>query len=246
MRELDKSRGELYCCGDIHGELETLVWNLTERYGLENCSVIVLGDFGVGFSKSPEEGLKVLYNKIEDKLNKKNITLYAIRGNHDDPKFFDGTVCFPRLNLLKDGILKEIEGFLVYPIGGATSIDQEERKNQNKDWEKYGSSRRCWWENERPDRDIVFPNYADVIVSHTAPMSFRPVISRPNSMSLDIFNSDREDREFLDEALKKIRCSRWYFGHFHKTTMGSFNGLIYRGLDIMELIRVYDIGNYYK
>ena len=246
MRELDKIRGSLFCCGDIHGEIETLIWNLVEKWGIENSSVIILGDFGVGFSKSPEEGLRVMYNKIEEKLNKKNITLYAIRGNHDDPRFFDGTFEFPRLKLLKDGILREIEGFLVFPVGGATSIDQEERKLKNEQLKRYGSSQRCWWEGERPDRSITLPNYADIIVSHTAPMSFRPVILRSNTMSLDIFNSDREDREFLDLVLEKVRSPRWYYGHFHKSIVGSFNNLIYRGLDIMELIKVYDFGNYYK
>lgn len=37
-------------CGDIHGEFETLVFNILQKK-IENATVIVAGDCGFGFNK---------------------------------------------------------------------------------------------------------------------------------------------------------------------------------------------------
>ena len=39
----------LLVCGDIHGVLKTLVYNIKEQRKLSHVDVIVAGDFGVGF-----------------------------------------------------------------------------------------------------------------------------------------------------------------------------------------------------
>ena len=43
----DMNDRQLIFCGDIHGELKSLVSN--ELKGIENADLIVCGDFGVGF-----------------------------------------------------------------------------------------------------------------------------------------------------------------------------------------------------
>ena len=77
-------------CGDIHGELKKLVWLLVEKYKLSNGSVIVAGDFGAGFGRP--RSMEVLYNSVRKKLEKADIMIYVVRGNHDDPSSFDGDI----------------------------------------------------------------------------------------------------------------------------------------------------------
>ena len=45
------TKNKIYFTGDIHGEFMPLVFVLTERYNLSDCSVIVCGDIGIGFYK---------------------------------------------------------------------------------------------------------------------------------------------------------------------------------------------------
>jgi predicted phosphodiesterase len=136
----------IFICGDIHGELKKLVWELTIKNDLKDISLIVVGDFGVGFGG--HNSMKVLYDKVKKRLETNNINLYTIRGNHDDPSWFDGTHNFPRLKFLEDHKLITIDGWSIYPVGGATSIDREERIKINEKLESKNNNRRCWWPNE--------------------------------------------------------------------------------------------------
>lgn len=228
----------LFFCGDIHGELKKLVWSLVYQKKITDSSVVCLGDFGVGFEKPSH--MDLLYKKIEKRLEKSNITLYAIRGNHDDPDYFDGTHDYPRLKFLKDYEVVEIEGFSILPIGGATSIDQEQRKKYNNNQKRLGSSKRSWWEGERPKKVSIkdLPNKVDIIISHEAPIDFEPVVIRKTE-DLDIWNSILEDRTYLGKVLKEVRARYWLHGHYHKSSSGSYGDLIYRGLAIDELFFFY-------
>ena len=78
--------------GDIHGEFDMLR-NKIKYYDLDNVILFQVGDFGVGFNyNNPVNILKEnrqLLN-INKFLKKRNIFLYVVRGNHDNPLFFDG------------------------------------------------------------------------------------------------------------------------------------------------------------
>lgn len=52
MQYLDLSYREdfVVVCGDIHGEFETLAFNVVQK-GIENALVIIAGDCGFGFNK---------------------------------------------------------------------------------------------------------------------------------------------------------------------------------------------------
>lgn len=221
-------------CGDIHGELKKLVWLLTEKYKLYNGSIIVAGDFGVGFGRPGS--LDVMYQGVSEKLEKHDITIYVVRGNHDNPEYFDGQHDRSRLKFLEDHKVYTIEGKEIYPIGGAVSIDRNDRIQANEECEKYGSRKRCWWPGEKPTyKTENLPDRVDYIVSHEAPLSFDPVIVRKTE-DLSIWEDIVESRKYLNFVLGEINCSRWFHGHYHFSTSGAYGDILYRGLDIEEII----------
>lgn len=225
--EEKKKFNDLFFCGDIHGNIRKLVWTIIYRYGLKDCSVIVVGDFGAGFEK--KEYLNQMYKKVESRLESNNVTIYAIRGNHDDPNYFSGEdeYQYPRLKLLPDFKVVEICGKKILPIGGGVSVDRELRIKQGLGY----------WPNERIVKKPVeeLPNKVDVIVSHMAPLSFLPVETRMINESKDIWEDNLEDRKYLDEVLEQVITDDWYYGHYHKSISGNYGNVSYRGLDIDEL-----------
>jgi predicted phosphodiesterase len=231
----------LIFCGDIHGEMKDLVYKL-EKYKIENANVIILGDIGVGFGKP--QGLEVLYKSIEKKLEKYNITLYGIRGNHDDPSYFDGLTWYPRLKLLKDHTIIELNGYNIYPIGGAVSVDidlktptmKRSRREENDYLIHKGSHRRCWWPDEVVKKLEVSGINADIVISHTAPLSFSPPLKRfGDYIREETWEEMYGERKYLDDVLQKIRPKYWYYGHFHNSYTGTVENTLYKGLSIMEL-----------
>lgn len=227
----------LVFCGDIHGELPTLIYNMTERYKLTNSAVIVVGDFGVGFESKAY--FDQIYNKYSHRLEKNNNMIYAIRGNHDDPEYFkdpDSSFNYERMKLLKDHTIYEIAGKKIYTIGGANSIDRDWRIDYNEE-HKNTTGRKVWWEDEditRVDVDKLNIGPVDFVVSHEAPLSFSPVISRSSEMSAEIYGKVLDSRLYLNSILQNVRAKYWIYGHYHESYSGSYNDLVYRCLNINE------------
>lgn len=229
----------LYVVGDIHGEFKELVFNLVVRYGLHDCAVLLAGDVGFGFYK--RNYYDQIYNKIKGKLEKNNITLYAIRGNHDDPAYYSSTVEYPRLKLVKDYDILELCGYRILCIGGATSTDKKWRINKNSGYEKLGSLRRLWWEGESIIKDLsLLPQFLpDIIISHEAPICFQPIIVRDsNELPLEDWNRILEDRKYLETVLVEMRPKYWFHGHYHRSSCGTWGRTLYRGLEIMEIFEI--------
>lgn len=235
MKTMKIEANNLYFCGDIHGELKTFVWQVLYRYGIKDSGIIILGDFGAGF----DDSLESTYNQIKEKLEKSNVVIYAIRGNHDNPEYFNGSHNFERLIFLKDYEILEYKDITILPIGGAHSIDITWRIEKNSESKKWGSHRRVWWENEhiqqKPLKEL--PSEVDIIISHTAPLQFEPVATRFPECPAEQYEKIIEERKYLDNILNNIKVDRWYYGHFHKSYSGSINSnVLYRGLNIMEIV----------
>ena len=220
----------LIFCGDIHGELKELVYKLAEQYKIENADVVILGDFGVGFDKTLDD----TYNRIKKRLNKNDINLYTIRGNHDDPSFFINPKNYPRLEFLEDHKVYNISGRKIYTIGGANSTDIEDRLKDN-EIRKKKHKLPCWWEGEVIDKKYNdLPGRVDIIISHEAPLCFEPVVRREFLPDYQLKNIV-ESRKYLNYVLDSINTDYWFYGHYHKSYAGSYNNVVYRCLGIMEL-----------
>lgn len=232
-KEVLDSLKDLYFCGDIHGDYKEFVWTITKRYGLRNAAVVVLGDFGVGFDKTISD----LYKWSEKRLKDTNVVIFTIRGNHDDPEYFkeEDKYSFSRLRFMEDHKIYNICGRSIYTVGGANSTDVSYRLSVNQNLAAKGKDRRVWW----PGEDIIkkyddLPPKADIIISHSAPLSFLPVITKfPETPDWQYDNIIAE-RKYLDYVLVEVKAKYWFYGHYHNDYSGSFGDLLYKGLGIMH------------
>ena len=74
-------------CGDVHGEFRELAFRLCVRYGMSDTLLIVAGDCGFGFEKPAY--YEQVFSRISPKLSKANNYIAMVRGNHDDPSYFN-------------------------------------------------------------------------------------------------------------------------------------------------------------
>lgn len=232
---------DIYLCGDIHGEFAELVCKM-ERYKIQDSVVIVCGDCGFGFENSGYYP-HIYEKKLERKLIKYNNIILCIRGNHDDPRYFDDPEYIPtemtRLRTLPSNTLLKVCRYNILCIGGAISIDREERIEFNKTLKP--KKPKVYW----PEEKIIqineieqTPHRIDIILSHDAPISFDPPLLRKSKMSNDLWNDILEIRNYLEKINKGIKPERWYYGHYHKSFSGSTGKTIWRGLDILEIVQI--------
>lgn len=242
---------QLWICGDIHGELSGLVQNAVNR-GISCADILVVGDFGAGFGRP--KSMDVAYGKVRAALEKNDICIYTIRGNHDDPAFFDGKHDFERLHFLPDYCIIELCGKRIYPVGGAVSADidmvdpltRKSRRMINDSLIKFGSSKRVWWPDEAPSTDsapstnsrTLFPESVDIVVSHEAPLSFEPPLVRAGYVRDETWLKIIESRKCLDYVLQTVKPSLWFYGHYHCHYEGNDENTLYRCMDAMEMTQI--------
>lgn len=225
--------------GDIHGEFKTLR-HLIERYNIGNneevAYIIQVGDFGIGFRNKSDLDTLIELNEY---FKSRNIIMIAIRGNHDDPAFFQGNHMYSNLQLVPDYTTMEIDGKKHLFVGGAVSIDRKYRLSQDQKGAAYGSSQRSYWKDEifvldeEKLKDIYGVN---VVVTHTAPEWCHPDNRKGFGSFVDEFAySDNElyadlDKERADvtkmfQILEKNGnwISEHYYGHFHSSQI-TMNG----------------------
>lgn len=225
---------DLYFVGDVHGKFRELIFRASQKNKIENADIIVLGDFGAGFHK--KEYMVQEYNRSKKKLEKYDLNIHVLRGNHDNPEYFRDPIPldFPRLHFLEDHKVYEICGRRIYIIGGANSTDITYRDITGKVRERIEGV--DWWSGE----DIVrvpeseLPRRVDIIATHSAPLSFEPVAMKFDETPLWQYEKILEERRYLDSILKSIRTDYWYYGHYHHYYSGTYNGVLYRCLPELE------------
>ena len=236
--ELSETHKDLYVMGDIHGEFGDFFFDTLTRYRIEGATIVIAGDVGVGFEK-PGYYDRV-YSKYGPRLEKAQVQVLCLRGNHDDPEYFGGslTLDYPLLKCLPDyTVLQDPDGRKVLLVGGAISIDRESRKESRKT---------VWWPGEAPeylDEEglLGLPgNGIDCVISHEAPISFPPILTRPGQDTTgELWKDILGSREYLDKVLWRTRPARWYYGHHHSSWSGTNGVTMYRGLGIKEIAPVF-------
>jgi predicted phosphodiesterase len=230
----------LYICGDIHGEFAELVMNL-ERFEIKNSAVIILGDCGFGFEK-PGHYPHIYKKKLEKKLDKYNNIILCIRGNHDDPRYYDDPEFIPdllRIKTLPSNTILNVLDYNILCIGGAISIDRKDRIESN--LKIKSNYPKCYWEDEKilyvEDIERIDCR-VDIVLSHTAPISYDPPLLRDSRMDEELWEDILESRNYLERINSGIKPKRWYYGHFHKSLSGSTGCTIWRGLAEMEILEI--------
>lgn len=204
----------IYITGDTHRDFSRL-------YGLEMTSkdiLIILGDIGINYCLNDED------IKIKEFLKKLKVRLFCIQGNHEERpenissyhelEMFGGKVYieddYPNLIFAKNAELYNIDGKSVLVIGGAYSVDKEDRL-------LYGYK---WFKDEQLSQyemNNILDKYSgkniDIILSHTCPYKYEP---REVFMAgLDQSKVDKAMEHFLDEVEEKVNYKKWYCGHYH-------------------------------
>jgi DNA repair exonuclease SbcCD nuclease subunit len=223
--------------GDVHGYYNTVV-SFIKNNNISNFILLFAGDTGCGFSS--KNSLQVQLQKLDKICVKNNINVLMLRGNHDDPSYFNtdepfefGNIkCIPDYTLINNEVLC---------IGGATSIDRSFRKRSyehNK--EKYlkyhhDASKldenvfKSYWENEQPiydDEAMTQLKNENIlvkhIVSHTCPKFCIPYtkdgiinwLSHDLTLSKDCDN-ERNIMTQIYDNIDKSNLKTWTYGHFH-------------------------------
>lgn len=182
---------EVYVTGDIHGNYTSLIQKLKDNE-ISNALVIVAGDIGIGFEQ-PEHYHQVYMKNMSKFLRTNNVGILCIRGNHDDPQYFNVPEvsinekhwkCIPDYSLIRVFNNSEdltIPTMTILGIGGATSIDRIERLRAEHKYiiahQRYGARlKKFYWADEHPFYDeealkkLKEDNILiDTVITHTCP-----------------------------------------------------------------------------
>lgn len=239
-----KKHEQVIVCGDIHGNMDVII-DFLKKMNLSNCAIIVAGDFGIGFEQNTKEIKKLKYfNRI---LGNKNNTIYAVRGNHDDPNYFNGKYDTDFIKLVPDYTVLKLNQWNILCVGGATSIDRINRK-------KYITGKGLdWWKDEIfvYDKDKInkINNNninIDFVITHTAPTFCYPIvklgleywIKRDEHLDKDV-SLERYNVTLLYEHLKQNNnIINWFYGHFHNSYNLYYEKTNFIGLNINEFKQI--------
>jgi predicted phosphohydrolase len=217
----------LFVCGDTHGlpydtrKLNGRSFSIQKKL-TKNDVVVILGDFGWVWYPFGADAQQEHYL---DWFAQKPYTLAVIPGNHDNYDLIESLPLTSQwgaqayeLKRPKGSIyfLRRGEAYLfgqkrILTIGGALSIDKDER-----------TPHKSWWpqellkdeEKERTLRLIKrYNGKFDYIFTHTAPISVIERLRRRHPID----NAKCEDptAHFLEEVKKHCSFRSWHFGHFH-------------------------------
>ena len=242
--------------GDIHGDFNKLIHKCCLRYKLRDTLIVVAGDCGIGFERPGY--YDYVYERNRKYLSRSNCWLVMMRGNHDNPAYFNGShrLCHERFMTVPDYAVLTACGHVLLCVGGAVSVDRNMRMNSPYYHDADGCDpleRNVYWKDEAPvfDRgrveEIGKVFEIDTVVTHSAPS----VCDRIVKMGLYSFSIDddqllgdvEEERKTLEQLRSYLlECGhplrRWFYGHFHQSWHYEIEGVMYHMLDIMEFMKL--------
>lgn len=186
----------MFVVGDPHGNWKGIIaW--MRRYNIRNANLIVPGDMLLGYHPIDD---MVELRELNEEAENRNIHIHICRGNHDNPKYFDGTVTqFSHIHFHPDYSVVEIEGQQVLFVGGALSPDISVRTVDVDYWVDEG------FVLKETDAE------PDIVVTHTAPTFVDPHVIGGWGERLIV---ERHQVSQLYHQLKK-KPKLWIYGHFH-------------------------------
>lgn len=157
--------------GDIHGDFHTLVYKMCIQYQMTDTLLIVAGDCGFGFDMPGY--YDQVYSKDAGRLRKANNWIAFVRGNHDNPAYFnEQRIANKRWKTIPDYSVITACGHIILCVGGGISIDRERRKREQA--RRALTSTGYYWEDEAPvfSKEMVdeLPLQIDTVVTHSAPI----------------------------------------------------------------------------
>lgn len=187
--------------------------------------IVVLGDSGFG-SISEERLIKFLTDKNKI-LAYNDINIVFIRGNNDDPSYFDGEkINFSNIKAIPDYSVLETKEKNILCVGGAISADRTWKKEQEKRVNK-----KLFWESEAPvfNPELIKEainnfKHIDYVLSHSAPSFLNVGVDMSNIKDWEEKDKDLQkdidnERTCMDKVFECLRDNGskplfWGFGHF--------------------------------
>lgn len=242
-------------CGDIHGEFNQLIHKCCVHYGMTDTLIIVAGDCGFGFES--RDYYETVYKKLQKRLASNNCWLVMLRGNHDNPAYFNTIpIKHRRFLTISDYSVIQACSHNILCVGGAVSVDRSYRKSSlkyQKPQDNNPFDPNVYWPNEMPFfnpsllDEIHESCVIDIVITHTAP-SFCELVSKiglsrwfaEDSCLLNDLKLERELMDKLHDSVVKHHPLRyWFYGHFHQSWHCEIDNVMYRMLDIMELHEIH-------
>lgn len=223
---------DFYAVGDIHGDYNALARHI-EDTGLQHCVVVCCGDIGLGFY--PQEETWRLLEPVDRLCAQRDVEVVFLRGNHDDPAWYDETEkgILSHLGLLHITAVKDYTVLCgaasdhnILCVGGAVSIDRDVR-----------IAFLSYWPDEAPVyRPTVISGIPEdhpitAMCSHSAPYWCQPLTKGAildwAVVDGDILEDTHDERlamaliyEWMhpllgDDTISPCPLKSWYYGHFH-------------------------------
>lgn len=230
--------------GDIHGQFHIPIIAI-DKFNLKNTAIIQVGDFGVGFMKSRENQSLEMLNGV---LAETGCKLFAMRGNHDDPKQFNNKWRNSHIFMVDDWTILDmnihyVEDHRILCVGGAVSIDRIPSKFDG-----------MWFEGEevRWDDDVTtFDKLTGITVmcTHTAPDFIHPVhknqlvynFAANDDLLLEDLDRERRLMTYLYNCIKeknKETLTQYYYGHFHSGNTDWIDDVRFKLLAVNEICEI--------
>lgn len=154
------NKHEVYVVGDIHGYIADFADDVVSK--VSNSLIFLVGDIGLGMYNPGQTQMELFY--LEDICRKKENIVIGIRGNHDNPAFFNNLEkkskamkdYLQHVLFVEDYTIVETYKGNVLCIGGAISTDRNLREKVSEDHDDGGL---VWFENEAVDIKDLTPLY---------------------------------------------------------------------------------------
>ena len=216
----------LVVSGDIHGDFTKLVYKCCVQYSMTDTVIIVAGDCGFGFEMSGY--YENIYKRCRERLSKANNYLLFVRGNHDNPAYFNlQPIKHQRWMTLPDYSVVKTCGHTILCVRGATSIDRTCRMNSpHFHFQKPDApfAPNVYWPNESPFYDqskldaINEVCAIDTVITHTSP-SFCELSSHQGLHTWAI-----RDEDLLDDVKRECKVMDDLHAYLYSKSIPSATG----------------------
>lgn len=243
----------IFYLGDIHGNFN-LINNYIKQFDIEDAHIIQVGDFGVGFQTlEKERRMLEMYHGL---LVKRNVFVWAIRGNHDYKPYFDNDPFgFTNIKLIPDYTVLNLEGKNILCIGGAVSVDRMWRYTKRQRAGIFEDTKlgvESWWPDEVFNLDVdKLKDLRDIniMVTHTCPdycppdntFGFGPFVEGiiRETGDTDLKTDLMIERKMVTDAFEVVKLNNFitnhYYGHFHRSDTFLKDYTEHRLLNVGEL-----------
>lgn len=229
-----KIQNDIYLVGDIHGYPRPVL-DIAVQGGLHDCSLVFLGDIGLGFSGDHTGCAKFL----DREFGKLGITCWLFRGNHDNPESYNerkGEIekTLPHVKILQDhDVVETADGRRGLIVPGSLSIDRYRRKE--------GAS---YWRNETMDYGFVPEEEYDFVLAHSGPTPkclthhTGGIFDSMCMIDPALIGETKREQDYVDLVIEKARPKFWANGHFHVHEFFEYKGVDVFALDCNEIMKL--------